>query len=77
MLLRYSGKALLGVIAQLVERYNGIVEVTGSRPVSSIFLLYIRRLNVAFRKLVSLSTDSCLRSSITGFRKLMSLIAVD
>jgi hypothetical protein len=38
----YVSKALLkvmyGVIAQLVERCNGIAEVSGSRPLSSIKL---------------------------------------
>jgi hypothetical protein len=31
----------LGVLAQLVERLNGIEEVTGSNPVGSIFFLHI------------------------------------
>ena len=31
-------KASAGVLAQLVERLNGIEEVTGSNPVGSIFL---------------------------------------
>jgi hypothetical protein len=32
----YSLKFLTGVLAQLVERLNGIEEVTGSNPVGSI-----------------------------------------
>ena len=31
-------KASVGVLAQLVERLNGIEEVTGSNPVGSSFL---------------------------------------
>lgn len=44
----------IGVIAQLVERCNGIAEVSGSNPLSSICtFVYIRTLSVAFRKLMS------------------------
>ena len=35
----YNLKFFAGVLAQLVERLNGIEEVTGSNPVGSIFLL--------------------------------------
>jgi hypothetical protein len=41
-----------GVLAQLVERLNGIEEVTGSNPVGSIFLLAVS----------SLGKPSCQRS---------------
>ena len=34
----YNLKFFAGVLAQLVERLNGIEEVTGSNPVGSIFL---------------------------------------
>src|SRR5437016_2284918 len=33
----YSPKSFGGVLAQLVERLNGIEEVTGSNPVGSIY----------------------------------------
>ena len=35
----YNLTASAGVLAQLVERLNGIEEVTGSNPVGSILLL--------------------------------------
>ena len=35
----YNLKFFTGVLAQLVERLNGIEEVTGSNPVGSIFFL--------------------------------------
>ena len=41
-----SGKADLGAIAQLGERYNGIVEVSGSIPLSST----ISSLKIPWRK---------------------------
>ena len=34
----YNLKSFRGVLAQLVERLNGIEEVTGSNPVGSIFI---------------------------------------
>ena len=34
----YNLKSFRGVLAQLVERLNGIEEVTGSNPVGSTFL---------------------------------------
>src|SRR5205809_1657526 len=35
----YNLRFLAGVLAQLVERLNGIEEVTGSNPVGSTFIL--------------------------------------
>jgi hypothetical protein len=34
----YSLESFAGVLAQLVERLNGIEEVTGSNPVGSIYI---------------------------------------
>src|SRR5215510_15394798 len=41
----YNLKSFAGVLAQLVERLNGIEEVTGSNPVGSIFCLASSRDN--------------------------------
>jgi hypothetical protein len=41
-------KALAGVLAQLVERLNGIEEVTGSNPVGSTFFLLGKSNQLAF-----------------------------
>lgn len=38
-----SGVIVVGVIAQLVERYNGIVEVKGSTPFGSTILIWQNR----------------------------------
>ena len=39
----YNPRFCNGVLAQLVERLNGIEEVTGSNPVGSIFFFAYRR----------------------------------
>src|SRR5437868_14531822 len=44
-----QSKFFTGVLAQLVERLNGIEEVTGSNPVGSIFFLHIAAASPALR----------------------------
>ena len=39
----YNLQFFIGVLAQLVERLNGIEEVTGSNPVGSILFFAYRR----------------------------------
>lgn len=41
MIFSWHFKQLDGVVAQLVERYNGIVEVRGSIPLSSTRILLV------------------------------------
>ena len=41
----YNLKFFAGVLAQLVERLNGIEEVTGSNPVGSIYICRSLRLS--------------------------------
>ena len=43
----YNLKLFFGVLAQLVERLNGIEEVRGSNPLGSIFREISRLANVA------------------------------
>ena len=42
-----------GALAQLGERYNGIVEVSGSIPLSSTNLLHISKKDLANQKVAS------------------------
>ena len=52
--------SIYGVIAQLVERYNGIVEVKGSTPFGST-ILYVKNRIFAFSPKVTLF----IKSSVT------------
>src|SRR5256885_13647912 len=45
----YNLTSLAGVLAQLVERLNGIEEVTGSNPVGSILLVHITEVSQRLR----------------------------